>query len=185
MMKKNEELKSWVNKYSESLLKRAMYLLSDKDDAKDVVQEVFLSAFSSYDTFEGKSNPLTWLTSILNRKVADFYRKKYKSEPHIKLDHFFDEKGSWRNDGVLNDWDVSLKETELLDDQDFNKTLEDCIEELPSRWKIPLKMYYLQEKKAPDVSQELNISTTNLWKILQRSRMQLRECLDFNWFAKS
>lgn len=184
-MTKNEALKSWVERYSESLLKRAMYLLSDKDDAKDVVQEVFLSALSSYDSFEGKSQPLTWLNTILQRKVADFYRKKYKSEPQIKLDHFFDDTGSWKSNDVLNDWNVSNKESELLDDQDFNKTLEDCIEELPSRWKIPLKMYYLQEKKAPDVSQELDISTTNLWKILQRSRMQLRECLDFNWFAKS
>ncbi|MBT2620260.1 sigma-70 family RNA polymerase sigma factor [Chryseobacterium sp. ISL-6] len=184
-MTKNEALKNWVEKYSESLLKRAMYLLSDKDDAKDVVQEVFLSALSSYDSFEGKSQPLTWLNAILQRKVADFYRKKYKSEPEIKLDHFFDDTGSWKNSDVLNDWNVSNRESELLDDQDFNKTLENCIEELPSRWKIPLKMYYLQEKKAPDVSQELDISTTNLWKILQRSRMQLRECLDFNWFAKS
>ena len=96
-----------------------------------------------------------------------------------------DENGSWKNDDVLNDWSAENKETELLDDKDFNKTLEDCIEDLPSRWKIPVKMYYLEEKKAPEVSQELDISTTNLWKILQRSRMQLRECLEFNWFATS
>lgn len=182
-MTKNEVLKSWVEQYSGPLLKRAAYLLSDKVEAEDIVQDVFLAAFSSYDSFEGKSQPLTWLTSILHRKAADFYRKKYKSEPEIRLDHFFDETGSWKNDGVLNDWNVSEKEYELLDNSDFNKTLEDCIEELPSRWKIPLKMYYLQEKKAPEVSQELNISATNLWKILQRSRMQLRECLDINWFT--
>lgn len=184
-MTKNETLKTWIEQYSERLLNRAVYLLSDKEDAQDVVQEVFLSAFSSYDSFEGKSKPLTWLTTILNNKVADHYRKKYKSEPQIRLDHFFDEMGSWKNDDVLNDWDVSNKESELLDNDDFNKTLEDCLEDLPSRWKIPMKMYYLQEKKAPEVSQELNISTTNLWKILQRSRMQLRECLDLNWFAQS
>lgn len=184
-MTKNEVFKDWIKQYSEPLLRRAVYLLSDKVEAEDVVQEVFIAAFSSYDTFEGKSRPLTWLMTILNRKVADFYRKKYKSEPHVKLDHFFDETGSWKNDDVLNDWDASNKETELLDDKDFNKTLEDCIEDLPVRWKIPMKMYYLEEKKAPEVSQELDISTTNLWKILQRSRMQLRECLEFNWFAKS
>ncbi|MPS66000.1 MAG: RNA polymerase subunit sigma [Chryseobacterium sp.] len=184
-MTKNETIKTWIEEYSGPLLRRAVYLLSDKVEAEDVVQEVFISAFSSYDSFEGKSQPLTWLMTILNRKVADFYRKKYKSEPSIKLDHFFDETGSWKNDDVLNDWNASNKETELLDDKDFNKTLEDCIEDLPSRWKIPMKMYYLEEKKAPEVSQELNISTTNLWKILQRSRMQLRECLEFNWFAKS
>lgn len=184
-MTKNETLKSWIEQYSEPLLKRAVYVLSDRIEAEDIVQEVFIAAFSSYDSFEGKSKPLTWLNTILNNKVADFYRKKYKSEPEIRLDHFFDETGSWKNNDVLNDWDASNKESELLDNDDFNKTLEDCLEDLPSRWKIPMKMYYLQEKKAPEVSQELNISTTNLWKILQRSRMQLRECLDFNWFAKS
>jgi RNA polymerase sigma-70 factor (ECF subfamily) len=87
--------------------------------------------------------------TILNRKVADFYRKKYKSEPQIRLDHFFDETGSWKNDDVLNDWNAENKETELLDDTEFNTTLEDCLEELPVRWKLPMKMYYLQEKKHP------------------------------------
>lgn len=183
-MTKNETIKNWIDQYSGQLLRRAVYLLSDRVEAEDTVQEVFISAFSSYESFEGKSQPLTWLMTILNRKVADFYRKKYKSEPQIKLDHFFDETGSWKNDDVLNDWNAENKGTELLDDTEFNTTLEDCLEELPVRWKLPMKMYYLQEKKAPEVSQELNISTTNLWKILQRGRMQLRECLEFNWFAQ-
>lgn len=182
-MTKDEVLRNWIDQYSGPLLKKAFYLLSNKEDAQDMVQDVFLAAFSSYDSFEGRSQPITWLMAILNRKAADFYRKKYKSEPQISLDHFFDETGSWRNDGVLNDWNVSGQEPELLDAQDFNEILESCIDNLPARWKIPLKMYYLQEKKAPEVSQELQISTTNLWKILQRSRMQLRECLDLNWLA--
>ncbi|MFC7348265.1 RNA polymerase sigma factor [Chryseobacterium zhengzhouense] len=184
-MTKNETLKNWIEQYSEALLRRAVYLVSDKVEAEDIVQEVFISAFSSFDSFEGKSKPLTWLMTILNHKIADFYRKKYKSEPEIKLDHFFEDNGSWRNNDVLNNWNTENKEAELLDDRAFNQALENCLEDLPSRWKIPVKMYYLEEKKAPEVSQELNISTTNLWKILQRSRMQLRECLEFNWFAKS
>lgn len=182
-MTKNETFKNWIEQCSAPLLRRAVYLLSDKAEAEDIVQEVFISAFSSYESFEGKSQPLTWLMTILNRKVADFYRKKYKSEPNIKLDHFFDDDGAWKNNHILNDWNAGNEETELLDNKDFNKTLEDCLEDLPSRWKIPMKLYYLEEKKAPEVSQVLDISTTNLWKILQRGRMQLRECLEMNWFA--
>lgn len=183
-MTKNEAITDWIEQYSEALLRRAIHLLSDKTEAEDIVQEVFISAFSSYESFEGKSKPLTWLMKILSHKVSDFYRRKYRSEPEIRLDHFFDETGSWKNDDVLNDWNVSDKDTELLDDKDFGKTMNDCIEDLPPRWKIPMKMYYLEEKKAQEVSQEMDISTTNLWKILQRSRMQLRECLEINWFAK-
>lgn len=183
-MTKDEELKNWIEQYSGPLLKKAVYLLSDKEDAQDVVQDVFLAAYSAYDSFEGKSQPLTWLMAILQRKVAGFYRKKYKSEPHVRLDHFFDETGSWKRNDVLKSWDASDTGDELLDNNDFNKTLEECIGELPARWKILLKMYYIEEKKAPEVSQELNVSTTNLWKILQRTRMQLRECLEFNWFSR-
>lgn len=47
------------------------------------------------------------------------------------------------------------------------------------------KCIILKKKKAPEVSQELNVSATNLWKILQRSRVQLRECLEVNWFLRS
>ncbi len=72
---KNEILKSWIEQYSGALLKRALYMLSNKEDAQDVVQEVFLAAFSAYDSFEGNSQPLTWLMGIMNRKIADFYRK--------------------------------------------------------------------------------------------------------------
>ncbi len=54
---KNEILKSWIEQYSGLLLKKALYMLSNKEDAQDVVQEVFIAAFSNYDSFEGKASP--------------------------------------------------------------------------------------------------------------------------------
>lgn len=179
----NEALKNWIQLYSESLIQRAVYLLSDKEEALDLVQDVFLAAYSSYQDFQEKSSPHTWLNNILNNKVADFYRKKYKHPVSVNFDYFFDETGSWRNDDVLNDWDYDSEN--ILDNKDFNKSLEECLDELPQRWKLPVKLYYLQEKKAPEVCQEMGFTSTNLWKILQRSRLQLRECLEFNWFGKT
>lgn len=68
------ELEKWIDDYSKNLLDRACYLLSDKEDAKDVVQEVFLSAYKNKDSFQGKSSPLTWLMGILHHKIADIYK---------------------------------------------------------------------------------------------------------------
>jgi DNA-directed RNA polymerase specialized sigma24 family protein len=65
-MTKNEALKNWIEQYSESLLRRAIFLLSDTIEAEDIVQEVFIAAFSSYDSFEGKSTPKTWLNTDSN-----------------------------------------------------------------------------------------------------------------------
>ncbi|MFK2298695.1 hypothetical protein ACIXMM_12595 [Bacteroides fragilis] len=41
---------------------------------------------------------------------------------------------------------------------------------------------YLQEQKAAEICRELNLSVTNYWKLLQRSRLQLRKCIDVHWF---
>jgi RNA polymerase sigma-70 factor (ECF subfamily) len=116
---------------------------------------------------------------ILKNKVADFYRKKYRNTGQISLDYFFDESGFWKGDNILYEWDEGQN---LLDDREFQVALEECLEDLPLKWKIPVKLYYLEEKKATVVCQETGITTTNLWKILQRSRLQLRACLENNWF---
>lgn len=180
MQKAEQTIQEWIDHYTSILLGKAIYLVSNKEDAEDIVQDVFVAAFQSFSSFQEKSKPLTWLMSILQKKTADFYRKKYRHPDQISISHFFDETGSWKSDDVLQDW--SAKEENILDNTDFNETMDDCLEALPPKWKIPVKLYYLGEKKANEVCQETGITTTNLWKILQRSRLQLRECLEFNWF---
>ncbi|SDE32583.1 RNA polymerase sigma-70 factor, ECF subfamily [Riemerella columbipharyngis] len=180
MKTKNEVLSIWIEQYSEPLLNRALYLLSDKEEAMDMVQEVFVAALDAYENFKTESSPLTWLYGILNHKCSDFYRKKYRTPSSVSLSHFFDENGSWIDHSVLNDWESSSEV--LANDSAFNDTFDDCMEKLPKKWKIPLRLYYIQEKKNKEVCQELGLTATNLWKILQRGRLQLRECLEFNWF---
>ncbi len=120
--KKIKDIQTWIEIYSLPLLNRAIYLVSDEQDAKDLVQDVFLAALESYDNFKKESNAKTWLAGILNNKAADFYRKKYRTTGLIRLDYFFDESGAWRQDDVLNEW--GDKETSLLDDEEFNGMLE-------------------------------------------------------------
>ncbi|MDO5105907.1 RNA polymerase sigma factor [Capnocytophaga sp.] len=171
----NKEFQRWIESYSDALLQRAGYMLSDKEAAQDVVQEVFLAAYTRLHTFKEESSPLTWLQSILRNKIADFYRVKYKQPAEISVSHFFDENGDWINREVTQGWETPF-EAEL----DVESALYDCIEKLPPRWKTLVKLYYLEQKKNEAVCQETGVSSTNLWKILQRSRLQLRECLEQN-----
>lgn len=180
MDKRSTHIQEWIDIHSDTLLSNALFLVSDQQDAEDIVQNVFIAAFESYYSFQGKSSVKTWLMAILKNKVAEFYRKKYRQTGNISLEQYFDLEGSWKNNDVLQEWDE--KDENLLDNSNFNKIMAECIDKLPLKWLIPVKLYYLQEKKADKVCQETGITTTNLWKILQRSRMQLRECLEINWF---
>lgn len=174
--------KDIVDQYTSPLYQRAYYLLSNTEEAEDIVQDVFIIAFETFEKYQGKSSIKTWLFGILKHKVADYYRKKYKQFTPISLDHYFDEDGSWKKDGILKEWDDT--EESLFNDVDFKNIFESCIDKLPSKWCIPFKMYYLEEKKTDSLSQELGLSTTNIWKILQRGRLQLKDCLEMNWFNK-
>ena len=184
MKSSTEEVAQWVDAYTEKLLDHACYLVSDRVESEDLVQEVFLTALSSYDSFQNRSNPLTWLKAILRHKIADFYKKKYKS-PHVNFDYFFDEDGNWKKNQEIDEWEEDTSSLEnLLDDTDFRETLQNCLNKLPTKWSILMKMCYLEGKKSSEICQVMNITPTNYWKMLQRSRMQLKECLEINWFKE-
>jgi RNA polymerase sigma factor, sigma-70 family len=182
MKQEHEEINKWIELYSESLLNRALSMVRDKEDAMDLVQEVFISATAAYRTFERKSTPLTWLLNILKNKIADFYRHKYRKPETVNMPEFFDHTGSWKDDSILHEWSQNFDEPD--EQKALMNTLDKCLDHLPSQWQVTVKLYYLEEKKAKEVCQELDITTTNLWKILQRSRMQLRKCIELNWFDK-
>src|SRR3569832_606512 len=48
-------------------------------DVDDVVQEIFIAAIRSLRTFEQRSQFSTWLYTIVNRQIADFYRKRQRT----------------------------------------------------------------------------------------------------------
>ena len=91
------ELEQWIDEYSQKLFDRAFYLLSVPEDAEDIVQDVFVAAFSQRSNFKANSSRLTWLMGILHNKIADFYKKKYKKGTQISLDYFFDEDHLWKD----------------------------------------------------------------------------------------
>ena len=68
-------------RYLPSVYKRVRYVVPE-NDVEDVTQEVFIAALRSLHTFRGDSQFGTWLRTLTNYKVAEFYRKRSrKQEP--------------------------------------------------------------------------------------------------------
>lgn len=183
MESKTINLSEWVEEYTDDLYSWAIYKVSDPELAKDLVQDTFLAAAEKIDSFRGDSKPKTWLHSILNNKIIDFYRKKVK-QPYTADDEvfsrFFDEGGDWKNEKKPHHWDED--ETHLLDNEDFKGILKKCLEALPEKWNTCVQLKYLSQKKGEEICQELDITPTNLWQIIHRAKLQLRECIESNWF---
>src|SRR5687767_2270672 len=88
----NIDTSTWVDDYADALYGYAKARVDDADQAKDFVQDTFISALKALDKFEQKSSVKTWLFSILKRKIIDYYRQQEarKTKP---LSAYFREKG--------------------------------------------------------------------------------------------
>ena len=175
-------LSEWVESYTGDLYSWALHKVSDPEFARDLVQDTFLAAAEKIKGFKGESTPKTWLFSILNNKIVDHYRRKVKQP--VSLDNqvfsaFFDEQGNWKKEKMPHQWE---EDDNLLDDAEFHTVLKKCLDALPEKWNISVKLKYLMSKKGEEICQELNITPTNLWQIIHRAKLQLRECIEQKWF---
>jgi RNA polymerase sigma-70 factor (ECF subfamily) len=183
--KPSETTTCWVQLYSDSLYSWALYKTSNKEDAEDLVQETFLIAVKSFDKFKGDSNPKTWLLAILNNKINDYYRKSYRT-PVVNsdaiFDILFDDHERWQKDQMPEQWTGDTEN--LLDDAAFQQELQECLKRLPSNWFSAIQLKFIQKMNGNKICQELGITDTNLWQILHRAKLQMRKCLELNWFKK-
>jgi RNA polymerase sigma-70 factor (TIGR02943 family) len=181
-------IENWVNQFSDELFSWALYKTSSKETAEDLVQETFLAAFHKINTFQGKSKPKTWLFSILNNKVIDFYRlnNNYSKQTssiseysgYELSDELFNEIGTWENNEINPIWE---EEEELLDNSEFNNMMQECMENLPQKWKFAVTSKYLTDKNTEEICEELEITVSNYWQIVHRSKLLLKKCLEIKW----
>jgi len=188
---KEKELSRWVHEYADYLYSWASYKVKDSNLAQDLVQETFLSAFTSIDGFKGNSSAKTWLTTILNRKIIDHYRKVSRRPEGViteenernmaATDSMFNENNRWQVNGLESMWQ---EEENLLDDHQFNHTFDGCLKDLPPVWYASVTAKFILQKKPDAICQELGISMSNYWQVIHRAKLQLKKCLDTKWFGK-
>ena len=184
MNSNKENLSHWVETYTEGLFSWAFHKVSNAELAKDLVQDTFLAAAEKFDTFKGDSSPKTWLCSILNHKIIDHCRKKVKQT--VTLDNqnfsdFFSVGGDWQESRKPKVWSEE-DEKHILDDDEFQTVLNKCLEALPEKWGACVKLKYLTKKKGAEICQDLDITPSNFWQIVHRAKLQLRDCVEKNWY---
>lgn len=180
---KEPHLAGWVEDFSGELYSWALYKVSDPELAKDLVQDTFLAAAEKMESFRGESTPKTWLFAILNNKIIDLYRKKIR-EP-LKADsqffsNFFNREKEWKKERIPVEWHE--EESNLLDNTEFRNVLKKCLDDLPDKWSACIQLKFLENKKGEEICQETGITPSNYWQIIHRSKLQLRDCLETNWF---
>lgn len=175
----------WLELHGNDLYRYAFFRVHDADVAEDLVQETLLAALKSQAQFAGQSSEKTWLTGILKHKIIDHFRKLKREQIVddivVEADRHedrFDSSGHWKV--PLTEWRNPDK---FLEQQQFWEIFNECIRHLPGRLSELYTLRELNELPTDEVCKLLDISTTNnMWVMLSRARMRLRDCLENGWF---
>ena len=168
-----------------ALLKYARLQLRNPAWAEDAVSETLLAALEKPQAFAGTSQIKTWLVGILKHKLIDQIRKNCRelsttasSDDGEDLDELlFASDGHWRD--AQHDWG---NPEDALRQVDFMRVLEACVEKLPGQQGRLFMMREWLELESDEICKELAITPTNLWVMLHRARLRLRDCLQAGWF---
>lgn len=180
--------KNWVKNYSEQLFRFALQRVSDREAAKDIVQETFLAAYKNLENFKGEVSEKNWLFIILKNKIIDHYRKKTNQlfteldECEDAFENYFDEAGHWKKETTPRNWNADYKSP--VESNEFFEILNKCLQKLSELTRIVFTLKYLDEKESEEICKELMITSSNYWVMIHRAKLQLRTCIEKNWLVK-
>ena len=176
---------SWVEKHGDYLYNFAYSRVQSKEVAEDIVQETFIAGLKGLKSFKGKASELTWLISILKRKVIDHYRKKSSRKETVATEFskpFQKEginEGHWIMERAPKEWASDLDDP--INREEFRAILEQCLSFLPEKWKAVFVLKFIDDVNSDEVCKELGCTPSNLWVMLHRARLKLRECIEVKW----
>ena len=179
----------WVDDHGECLYRYALVRVRKPDVAEDLVQDTLLAAVRGYEKFGGRSSERSWLCGILKNKIVDYYRKLGRevsfTDTEFLADEFSEKFGSvgfWNHDKGPAEWKPAPDE--VTHRSEFWQTMRDCLSKLPEKVRAVFTMREMDDVPSKEICATLSISDSNLWVMLHRARMALRECLEMNWFGK-
>ncbi len=141
---RREGFSAMVRQYSEQLYWKVRHIVLNHEDANDVLQNSFIKAWKSMDTFQGKSSVSTWLFRIAINEALDFVRKQ-KSAESISADE---------DPGVAN----RLMADGYFDGDETQAQLQEAVSNLPEVQRTVFTMKYYDEMKYSEMSKILHTS---------------------------
>ncbi len=140
----------------------------DREIAQEILQETFFAAVRSAGKFRGKSRVYTWLCSIANRKVADFYRHK-KRETKYRIQYPVNIQGMQDTDGNV---------VTILESEESNEDIRKILFSLPLHYRQVLLLKYVEKLPVLEIGEIMERSPKSIEGLLTRARKEFQTKLN-------
>jgi len=151
----SEELTLLVDLHYQLLFRYAYRLSGDRADAEDLTQQTYLIAQKKLSQLRDVSFARSWLCTILRNL---FLKNVTQKITPLSLSQSFD-----------------LVSAEAVDPELTSEELQCALNDLPEDFRIPLLMFYFEERSYKEISIELSIPIGTVMSRLARAKLSLQE----------
>ena len=160
-----------VRRYQDRLFNTVYRLVGNAEDAQDVVQEAFLSAYQSLESFKGDALFFTWLYRIAVNTAISLKRKQ---RVVLRLD------GGRNGDAGFEPLDPSDQSQpgHALEQAEQGSRVQRALGRLSSEHRAVLVMKDMEGQKYEAMAEVLAVPIGTIRSRLHRARLELRELLE-------
>lgn len=172
---RDEAFETLVRDHSGRMLSVCRRILRSEEEAKDAVQEAFISAFRAIQSFEGTSQLGTWLHRIaVNASLMRLRSKKRRPEESIE-----DLLPGFKEDGhaAIDPADWSPSALQMVESRETREFVRGCIDRLPEMYRTVLLLRDIEELDTAEAARVLGVSEGVIKVRLHRARHALRRLL--------
>jgi RNA polymerase sigma-70 factor (ECF subfamily) len=151
----------------------ALRMLNNPQEAEDVLQETFLSAFKALPGFEGRSSLSTWLYRIASN--ASLMRLRKKQPDTVSVDEPLTLEEGDMVPRQLVDW--SGIPEEILLSGESRQVMDAAVAKLPEALRVVFILRDIEGLSTQETGEVVGLSEGAVKTRLHRARLQLREML--------
>jgi RNA polymerase sigma-70 factor, ECF subfamily len=159
-----------VRRYQDRLYNTVYRLVDNAEDALDVVQEAFLNAYQSLESFKGDALFFTWLYRIAVNTAISLKRKRRVLARITNRD----------GEAIVEPADPSEmnRPGHALEQAEEEQKLHRALARLSAEHRTVLVMKELEGQKYEEMAEALEVPIGTIRSRLHRARLELRELLE-------
>lgn len=147
-------------------------MVKNREETEDLVQEAFIKAFKSLDSFNEQYAFSTWLYKIAVNNCIDYFRKK-------RLRVYSLDKPMESNNGELHREfpDTSFAPDRALLSSEKSNMIQQAIDSLPEKYRLSIILRHNEEKTYEEIAQIMDIPLGTVKARIFRAREMLKKKL--------
>lgn len=149
-----------IKKYQNKVYALSISILKNEDDAKDAVQEGFITAYTLLNNFRNESKFSTWLYRIVVNKSLQFIKREKRKEEILQEYTITNTEKNAFNNAIAQ-----------LEHSELKELVKQVFKRITAKEALVLQLYYIDDYNLLEIIEITNFTKANIKVLLYRGRI--------------